>query len=254
MEPQILKDRVIWVIGASGAIGSVTATYLAAAGAQTILSARSGDKLANLAKAISASGNRAHARPLDLCDRADVDTAAQEIVAQFGTIDGLVNSTSLSIFGDFLELSDDQWHQVLDAKLIGYVRSMRAVLPVMVQQGRGAIVNISGRAGRQPTPVHLPGGSANAAVNLIGKGLADIYRKQGIRINTVAPGPIRSERLDRMSASSASVPSDAAPQAVPDFVGAPEDVAEAVLWLLSDHARHITGSVMPVDGGGTAAL
>ncbi|MGE0314271.1 MAG: SDR family NAD(P)-dependent oxidoreductase [Lautropia sp.] len=254
MEPRILKGRVVWVIGASGAIGSVVATCLAAAGAQTVVSARSRDKLVELAAGIQTAGDRAHARPLDLCDRADVDAAAREIVAQFGSIDGLVNSTSLSIFGDFLELTDAQWLQVLDAKLMGYVRSMRAVLPVMVKQGSGAIVNISGRGGRQPTPAHLPGGSANAAVNLIGKGLADIYRKHGIRINTVAPGPIRSDRFAKISATNAVVSGGVAPRADLDFVGAPEDVADAVLWLLSDRARHVTGSVMPVDGGGTAAL
>jgi NAD(P)-dependent dehydrogenase (short-subunit alcohol dehydrogenase family) len=253
MERLVLKDRVAWVIGASGAIGSVVAKMLAAEGAVVVASARSGDKLDSLAAEIAATGGRAQARRLDLCDRADVDAAVAEIVRRHGRIDALVNSTSLSIFGDFLELSDEQWLKVLDAKLLGYVRSMRAVLPHMVKQGAGAIVNISGRGGRQPTPAHLPGGSANAGVNLISKGIADAYQKHGIRVNTVAPGPIESERFEKIRASNARV-SGAPARAGADRMGRPEDVGDAVVWLLSDHARHVTGALVPVDGGGTAAV
>lgn len=249
-----MQGRVVWVIGASGAIGQAIAKVLAAAGADVVVSARSADKLAAVAGEILAAGGHAHVRRLDLRSRADVDAAAREIAARSGRIDALVNSTSLSIFGDFLELSDEQWHDVLDAKLMGYVRSMRAVLPFMVAQGGGSIVNISGRGGRQPTPAHLPGGSANAAVNLVTKGLADTYFKHGIRINTVAPGPIQSDRFEKIRASNERVSGGAPPRAGLDRMGRPEDVAEAVLWLLSDASRHSTGIVIPVDGGGTATV
>lgn len=254
MQAQLLKDRVTWVIGASGAIGAVVARMLAAEGAVVIASARSAGKLEALAGEIVAAGGRAHARRLDVRDRADVDAAAQEIVERHGRLDALVNSTSLSIFGDFLELSDEQWREVLDAKLMGYVRSMRAVIPQMMKQGAGAIVNISGRGGRQPTPAHLPGGGANAAVNLIGKGVADAYQKHGIRVNTVAPGPIASERFEKVRASNERVSGGALPRASLDRMGRPEDVGEAVVWLLSDRAKHLTGALVPVDGGGTAAV
>lgn len=254
MSQALLQDRVVWVIGASGAIGNAIARLSVAAGAIVVASGRSADKLAALTSDIPAAGGRVHARVLDVCQRADVDTAAQEIVTRHGRIDGLVNSTSLSIFGDFLELTDEQWVQVLDAKLLGYVRSMRAVLPYMIRQSGGAIVNISGRGGRQPTPAHLPGGSANAGVNLISKGIADAYQKHGIRVNTVAPGPIQSDRFEKIRASNERVTGGAVPRASLDRMGRPEDVAEAVVWLLSDRARHITGAVIPVDGGGTATV
>ncbi len=249
-----MQGRIVWVIGASGAIGQAIAKVLAAAGAEVVVSARSADKLVVVAGEILAAGGRAHVRRLDLRSRADVDAAAREIAARSGRIDALVNSTSLSIFGDFLELSDEQWHDVLDVKLVGYVRSMRAVLPFMVAQGGGSIVNISGRGGRQPTPAHLPGGSANAAVNLIGKGVADAFHRHGIRVNTVAPGPIRSERFEKIRESNERVSGGTPPRAALDHMGLPEDVARAVLWLLSDAARHSTGIVLPVDGGGTATV
>lgn len=250
----LLKDRVTWVIGASGAIGCVVAEVLAAEGATVVVSGRAADKLEAVAAAITAAGGRAQVRKLDLRERSDVDAAAKEILARWGRIDALVNSTSLSIFGDFLELSDEQWHQVLDAKLVGYVRSMRAVLPHMILQGSGGIVNISGRGGRQPTPAHLPGGSANAAVNLLTKGIADAYYKHGIRANVVAPGPIESARFEKIRASNERVTGGAPPRASLDRMGRPADIGNAVAWLLSDQARHVTGIVLPVDGGGTATV
>jgi len=249
-----LQDRVVWVIGASGALGAAIARAAAAEGARVIASGRSGAKLGELAAAIGRAGGRAEARVVDVCDRAAVDAAAADIAARLGRIDGLVNSTSLSIFGDFLELADDAWHQVLDAKLLGYVRTMRAVLPQMARQGGGSIVNLSGRGGRQPTPAHLPGGCANAAVNLLTKGVADAQAPRGIRANVVAPGPIASERMEKIRASNERIAGGELPRAAYDRKGQPEDVADAVVWLLSDAARHVNGAVIPVDGGSIATV
>ena len=251
---RLLQERVIWVIGASGAIGSVVAGVLAAHGATVVASGRRASVLDEVVARIADAGGRAQPRPLDVCDRADIERAAAEIVQEFGAVDGLVNSTALSIFGDFLELTDEQWLQVLDAKLLGYMRSMRAGLPHMIRPGRGSIVNVSGRGGRQPTPAHLPGGCANAAVNLLTKGISDAYFKQGIRANVVSPGPIASERFEKIRASNAKLTGGAAPRAGADRMGDPEDVANAVLWLLSDQSRHTTGAVIPVDGGATATI
>jgi len=251
---RLLQDRVVWVIGATGAIGSVVSCVLAAHGATVVASGRRARALDAVAARITVAGGRAKQRPLDICDRADIERAAAEIVREFGALDGLVNSTALSIFGDFLELTDEQWLQVLDAKLLGYVRSMRVVLPQMIKQGRGNIVNVSGRGGRQPTPAHLPGGCANAAVNLLTKGIADTYFKHGIRANVVSPGPIVSDRFEKIRASNARLTEGAAPRPGADRMGEPEDIANAVLWLMSDQSQHTTGAVIPVDGGGTATV
>ncbi len=249
-----LEGRVVWVIGATGAIGLAIAAVLAREGASVIASGRKREVLDTLVASIAAEGGRATARALDICDGADVERACGEIITSFGRIDGLVNSTALPTFGDFLKLTDAQWLQVLDAKLLGYVRTMRAVLPQMLERGAGSIVNISGRGGRQPTPAHLPGGSANAAVNLITKGIADSYFKQGVRANVVAPGPIVSARFDKIRTTNDQLAGGERPRASLDHLGRPEDVAEAVAWLLSDASRHTTGAVIPVDGGGVATV
>lgn len=249
-----LQDRVTWVIGASGALGAAIARAAAEEGSRVVASGRDAGKLGEVVAAISGAGGHAEARVVDVCDRTAVDAAAADIATRLGRIDGLVNSTSLSIFGDFLELADDDWRQVLDAKLLGYVRTMRAVLPQMVRQGGGSIVNLSGRGGRQPTPAHLPGGCANAAVNLLTKGVADAQAGRGIRANVVAPGPIASARLEKIRASNERVAGGELPRMAYDRKGQPEDVAEAVIWLLSDAARHVNGAVIPVDGGSIATV
>ena len=251
---RMLEGQVAWVIGASGAIGSVIAQALATQGATVVVSGRKQDVLETLCNRITAAGGLAKLWPVDICKSAELDAVASSIIAEFGRIDALVNTTSLSIFGDFLELSDAQWLEVLDAKLLGYMRSMRAVLPYMAKRGSGSIVNISGRGGKQPTPIHLPGGCANAAVNLLSKGIADIYFTQGIRVNVVAPGPIESPRFSVIKSTQEKAYGGTSPPKASDRMGTAADVADAVMWLLSDASRHTTGAVIPVDGGGLATV
>src|SRR5690606_37423729 len=106
----------------------------------------------------------------------------------------------------------------------------------------------------------LPGSAANAAVNVLTKGLANIYGPRGIRINAVAPGPIASQRYDRIAEANRRLGEKSgtaragSPRAPLGDIGQPSDVADAVCYLASDRARHITGIVLQVDGGGTAAL
>ena len=245
----LLKDRVVWVVGASGAIGAEIARHVARAGAIAIVSARSEGKLRALAEEITAAGGRAEVVPVNIRSRHGVDAAAKRIVETHGRNDGLVNSASVSDFGPILEIDDAEWLEVLDTKLMGYVRTMRAALTAMSAQGAGAIVNISGRGGRQPTATHIPGGCANAAVNLMDKGLADAFAPQGVRVNTISPGPIESDRLrELMQSAGAMSERSAKSYAKP---GTPADVAQATVWLLSDLSGHVTGVILPVDGGAT---
>ena len=246
---ELLKDRIVWIVGASGAIGAEIARHVAGAGAIAIVSARSEGRLRELASEIKTAGGRAEVVPCNIRSRHSVDAAAKQIIDAHGRIDGLVNSTSVSDFGPVLEIDDAVWLEVLDTKLMGYVRTMRAALPAMSAQGGGAIVNISGRGGRQPTATHIPGGCASAAINLMDKGLADAFAPHGVRVNTISPGPIESDRLRELMQSAGAM-SDRSVQSYAK-PGTPQDVAQAALWLLSDLSRHVTGVILPVDGGAT---
>lgn len=255
-------ERVAWVTGAGGALGAAIARELAAQGARVCLSGRNADSLAAVAAGIRQDGGaEALVVPADVASRADVDRAAANILAHHGRVDILVNSTALPIFGAFLELGDDDWERVLQAKVMGYVRTMRAVLPSMVEQRFGRIVNVSGRGGRQPTPAHLPGCAANAAVNLLTKGIADIYGKDNIRVNAVAPGPIETPRLATIAQSNAALAQQGQTGGRPanaptplGRLGTPQDIANAVAYLVSERSAFVTGTIHAVDGGGTAAL
>lgn len=232
------KDKVIWVTGASGALGAASARTLAASGATVVVSSRRPEALP--------AGERIAPLPLDVTDTPAVEAAVADILARFGRLDGLVTSTTLPIFGDFLELEDDDWRKVIDAKLLGTVRPARAALRHFVAVGAGRIVALSGRGGLEPSPQHLPGSSVNAALLLLVRGLAAIYGPKGVRINAVSPGPIQSPRLEALVAAGTGVP-PATPLKGP---GLPSDVADAVAFLLSDEARFISGANLLVDGGG----
>jgi 3-oxoacyl-[acyl-carrier protein] reductase len=139
-------DKVIWVVGASGGLGSATARAFLQAGGKVALSGRSEPKLRSALG--SGDQTRALLLPIDITRESEVKQAATEITARFGRLDVLVNSTSVSTFGDFLQLTDEMWRQVYEAKLFAYARTMRAAIPQMLEQQSGAIVNVSGSGGK----------------------------------------------------------------------------------------------------------
>lgn len=242
-----LSGQTAWVLGASGAIGSAIAVMLAELGVRVWLSGRNETKLQEVCERITRAGGQASVQVLDATQSVAVDDAANAIARSAGRIDILVNSTALPTFGKFTELTDADWDRTFQSKLMVYVRTMRAVLPHMIEKGGGTIINISGKAGRLPSPAHLPGGSMNAAINLLTKGIADAYQHQGIRANTIAPGPIASERLNALTAQLATIAT-----AKPEYMarkGEPEDVARAVAWLASPLSDYMNGIVLPLDGG-----
>ncbi|SAK98828.1 short chain dehydrogenase [Caballeronia arationis] len=236
------EGRVFWITGAFGALGAATARRLALAGANVIASSRNVDTqlFAELPRVVPLS--------VDVADDRSVRSAFAQIEERFGRLDGLVTSTNVAAFGDFLDLTDDDWQRVIDAKLLGSVRPIRAALPRFIAQGHGAIVAISGRGGIAPPPNHFPGSSVNAALDLLVQGLGRRYGPLGVRVNAVAPGPIRSPRFDSMATTQAAT--EPTRLTALDGPGTPEDVAAAVAYLLSDDARFVTGTRLYVDGGG----
>lgn len=261
---QDLNGKIAWLVGASGAIGKAVAGALVREGATVVLSSRTPASLEAIALDLEkSSGSTVTALPLDATDQGQVETAAREIHQKFGRIDLLINTTSLSKFGDFLQLTDEDWLAVYQNKLFVYLRTIRAVLPYMIKQEYGRIVNVSGRGGHQPTlPVHLPGMSANAAINLLTKGLANMYGRSGIRVNAVAPGPVVSPRYDAILSTNESLGNEASHPAIGTFNTAPvineratpDEIADVVVFLLSDRSRVMTGTILQADGGSTASL
>ena len=246
-----LKDKVAWVTGATGAIGREIALAFAREGAKIAISARSGSALGKLADEIEQVGSVALAISVDVTDAVGVGNAAEQIVAQMGQIDVLATTVAVPAFGPFLEIDGDVFRQALEVKYLGYINCFQAVLPHMSERGSGAIVAITGTGGKQPINIHLPGGSVNAALNLVLKGLANEYGPQNIRVNAASPGPIMSERQQQMIDAGMGNPAKGVPLG---RLGEAVEVADAVVFLASERAAYITGQVLSLDGGGIKAL
>ena len=232
------SGKVIWVVGATGALGEDIVNQLTSKGATVIASSRQIE-----GKGAPVLG--IHPMNVDVTRFETTEMVAQRIVKDHGGIDGLVVTTTLPIFGDFMDLGDAEWEAVLETKMMGTIRLIRAVVPSMQARGGGSIVALSGGGGINPSLRHLPGSVANAGINLVVKGLAKRFGPDQIRINVVSPGPIESPRLEAIR--KAKGPSTKTPLG---GAGEPADVSNAVVFLLSSKAKYITGANLAIDGGG----
>jgi len=243
-----LEGKSAWVVGATGSIGAGVARALANQEMHVWLSGRDREQLYELCESIQKIGLACSVAPL--VDAADYEAAITSIRQSLGRLDVLVNTTASPRFGTFESLTDSHWVEIFESKLLVYVRSMRAAIPLMCDCGGGSIINISGRGGKQPSAVHLAGGSMNAAINLLTKGIADTYRDCGVRANVVSPGPIRSPRIAELEVKS----QESTANSMPARLGVVQDVVNAVVFLASERSSHINGINLPVDGGSIGSI
>jgi NAD(P)-dependent dehydrogenase (short-subunit alcohol dehydrogenase family) len=258
-----LKDKVALITGASRGLGAATAAILAAEGAKLVLSARDETALESLTSTLAERhGTAAIKAVADLTRPDSCDEVVRTCLEEFGRIDILVNSAGASQGGLFWELTDETWQESFELKVMGTVRMMRAVIPAMLDQQYGRIVNIVGNTGLQPSPRLLPGASANAALLAITRGLGEELAPHGVVVNALNPGPTRTERwttlMDRLAQSSGrsvdDVESDYTDQIPMDRLGEPEEIARIAAFLASDMAANMTGSTVTADGGWTKGL
>lgn len=257
-----LSEKVALIVGGAGGIGKATASRLTKEGCLMVVADRDYDKVKVFTEEIEDSDNVALAIKVDVTNLESVKLMVKSTINKFGRVDILVNAMASPIFGSFLDLPDESWQEVLAVKYLGSVRSMREVIPHMIRQKHGRIVNISGSAGKEPSPLHLPGGSINAAINQLTKGLAREMGKHNIRINVVSPGPTATERameLLRVTAAERQTDIqtllDADAKEVPlGRMAKPEEVAEVIAFLVSDRSSYINGAYIAVDGGRTRSI
>jgi len=254
--------KVVVVSGGSRGIGRGIAAAFAAEGAQTVLVASS---QANLNAAAAAIGRNATLSP-NVCaaDLRREDGCAQVfrfVSQQYGRCDILVNSAGATRAGAFMDLSEEAWQDGFALKLFGCVRLCRLFWPLL-KTAHGHVVNIIGGAARTPDPEFLIGGSVNAAMHNFTKGLSGLGKRDGVNVNAILPGMTETERVEqlfrqRAEAAGTSVDEVRAALIAKDGLarlGKPEDVAAAALFLCSEHARHVQGTAIAVDGGATPGL
>jgi 3-oxoacyl-[acyl-carrier protein] reductase len=259
--PRPLDGKCALVTGASRGIGRAIALRLAREGAAVALAARDGVLLEGVAGEIRASGGRAEPFALDLRDASAPARLVASATEALGGLDILVNNAGATKRGDFLALADADWIDGFELKLFGAVRLTREAWPHLKARG-GSLVNIAGVGGRTPGPDFSIGGSVNAAVLAFTKSMADVGVRDGVQVNAVNPGYIRTARLQsRLEAAAREDGVDLA-EAARRIVtankvvrlGEPEDIAHLVVFIVSPGARFLHGSLIDLDGGQTKTL
>jgi NAD(P)-dependent dehydrogenase (short-subunit alcohol dehydrogenase family) len=255
------NGKVAMVTGSSRGIGRAIAGRLAAEGARVVLAARDASLLKQAVEDIEGKDGTAKAIALDL----RYPDAAERVIdfanATYGQIDLLVNNAGATKRGDFFELTWEDWADGFALKFFGAVRLTRAAWPHLKSSG-GSVVNISGVGGRMPGPYFTIGGSVNAALLSFTKAMAEVGIRDGVQVNVVNPGSIRTDRYRHMLEASAAQQGIGTAEAEKKIIegnkitriGEPEDIAALVAFVASPEGRLMQGAIIDMDGGATKVI
>ena len=251
-----LRDRICLITGSTAGIGLETARLLAAEGARVVVNGRDAERAER-------ARQEAGAELAVACDLSE-PAAAEELVAEtaerLGPVACLVNNVGEAYQAGFEELTDEQWDAMWQLNVMSYIRSIRAVLPAMKAAGAGTIVNVSSTAGKRPS-TGMPNYSVTkAAVLSLSRLVADLYAKDGIRCNAVAPGPTATPAwlAEGGLADQGAARSIKTRVEVLAAVGSgrplgrlaePAEIASVIAFLCSERSSYVTGAAWSADGG-----
>jgi NAD(P)-dependent dehydrogenase (short-subunit alcohol dehydrogenase family) len=258
-----LTDRVAIVTGTSTGIGFACAAELLAEGAHVVAVNRDAEKNAKTTAALAARGKgRAIGVPTDINDDAAVRALVERTLKEFGRLDILVNNAAVVAPGNLFNMTDEQFGRIFEQKLNGTARCMRHAIPPMRERKWGRIVNVTGGAGVVPQPAAVATGMNNAAILNFTKAMAGELAKDGILLNSVLPGTIRTERLERNVRNAAEASGKPEAEVMRQRVeriplarmGEAEEIGAVVAFLCSERASYVVGAGWLVDGGATPVI
>ena len=256
-----LTGKTAIVTGASRGIGRGIASRLAQEGAAVMLCARDQGMLSEAVKEIEEAGGRAAALALDLRAPENPTRLVEHAMQKFGRIDIVVNNAGATKRDAFLKLTDEDWADGFALKFFGAMRLTRAAWP-HVKAVRGSVVNISGGGGRTPGAEFAIGGSVNAAMQSFTKAMAELGIADGVQVNVINPGLIRTGRLQKRLESLAAeqgIDLAAAERQMiaatkTTRIGEPADIAALVAFIAGPEGRFLQGAMIDMDGGSTKTL
>jgi 3-oxoacyl-[acyl-carrier protein] reductase len=241
-----IKDKVVIITGAGRGIGRVAAEHLAREGAKVVVADRDAASVAETAAAIKGQGGEAVGEVIDVTDRAQLEAMAQRVAEKWGRIDVLINNAGITQDATLAKMTEEQFDRVISINLKGVFNCTQAVLPHMVAQGKGKIINTSSVVGLYGNFGQTNYAATKAGVIGMTKSWAKELARKGITANAVAPGFILTDMTAAMPEKVLDLMKDKTPIG---RLGQPDDIAKAYLFLASDDADFINGHVLSVDGG-----
>jgi 3-oxoacyl-[acyl-carrier protein] reductase len=256
-----LADKACVVTGASRGIGRETALRLCDEGASVLLVARGSGDLAAAREECVVRGGRAEALELDVTDHRAGERMRDEAESRFGSLDVLVNNAGTAKWRDLDEVPEEDWYAAWELNVMAPLRAMRAAAPAMARRGWGRVVNVSSTAAKRPSANMAEYSVAKAAELSLSRLFADRYAAEGVLINAVCPGPVKSELwMDEgglLDQSKSLAGHDTRDEAL-DVAGAKRpigrlaevgEIAAAIVFLCSEEASYVAGAAWSVDGG-----
>ncbi len=243
-----VKGLTVLVTGAASGMGRATAHVFAAEGAKVAVTDFDAGGADKVAREITESGGAARAWKLDVADRNEIDTVVSDVAAHFGALDIVVNNAGISVRVAIDDPAyDEAWAKGLAVMLTAHQRIIRAALPHLRRSQCPRIVNIASTEALGATALHSPYSAAKAGVTGLTRSLAVELGREGITVNCICPGPIRTAITERIPEEHKTI--YAKRRTALGRYGLPEEVAHMTLSLCLPAASYLTGAVIPVDGG-----
>jgi NAD(P)-dependent dehydrogenase (short-subunit alcohol dehydrogenase family) len=243
------KDKVVLVAGGAGGIGEKIAHAFAREGSMTIILDSAEEGAQKVVREIESSGGKTFAVVVDATKEDEIKDAIDEIVVKLGRLDVLVNSIGWNKPMPFLETPESIWYRIIELNLMVTVRLCKAVLPYMIKQKFGRIVNISSQQGRRALPQAMPYAASKAAIISVTRSLAVGTAEHNIRVNAICPGTVDAGLTKQLMKNSPQFVEELLMLPAMRRVGQPEEIASVVVFLASEKSSFMTGQSLSVDGG-----